>query len=105
MAAQDERDRDGSMRLIDADHLLATLNSVAEKNENDTNAKIIETISIMVTVEAVLAPIRIVGCGKCKYNYGLGNEAEYDPDDIVCTYWDSDGLTEDDFCSMGEMHE
>ena len=39
-------------------------------------------------------------CKNCKYNYGLRENKEYNPEDIVCDYWESDGLTEKDFCSQ-----
>ena len=44
----------------------------------------------------------VVRCKDCKYNYGIANNCEYAKDDIVCCYWESDGLHSDDFCSKGE---
>ena len=43
-----------------------------------------------------------VRCKECKFNYGLSSGNGFSPEDIVCSYWESDGLTEDDFCSQGE---
>ena len=40
----------------------------------------------------------IVQCKECKFAYR-------GPDDIVCTYLESDGLDADDFCSRGEYGE
>ena len=38
-------------------------------------------------------------CENCLYNYGNLNNTEFNPEDIVCEYWNSDGLTTEDFCS------
>ena len=46
--------------------------------------------------------IDIVRCKECRYNYGNEHNCEYNPEDIVCTYWESDGLDADDYCSYGE---
>ena len=65
---------------------------------------------IMMNTEAMLrmvekTPENIVRCKDCKYNYGIANHCEYAKDDIVCCYWESDGLHSDDFCSKGEREE
>ena len=39
-------------------------------------------------------------CENCYHNYGLRENGEYNPNDIVCDYWESDGLTVRDFCSQ-----
>ena len=38
-------------------------------------------------------------CENCFFNYGNEHHTEYNPEDIVCTYWESDGQTVRDFCS------
>lgn len=43
----------------------------------------------------------IIFCKDCKYAVRT-DEGEYNPDDIVCSYWMSDGLTERDYCSRAE---
>lgn len=43
----------------------------------------------------------ITECRECKYKVTT-KDGEYNPNDIVCRYWMSDGLTEDDYCSRGE---
>lgn len=53
---------------------------------------------------------QLLRCKDCKFNY---NNIEKDPlcatydkydnmTDIVCTYWESDGLTPNDYCSQGK---
>lgn len=37
-------------------------------------------------------------CGDCGHKV-KGENGEYNPGDIVCDYWESDGLTAADFCS------
>ena len=44
-----------------------------------------------------------VCCKDCKYNYGLTHGGEFNPDDIVCTFFDTDGMQYCDFCSYGEV--
>ena len=46
----------------------------------------------------------LVRCKDCKYKV-VTKEGEYNPEDIVCDYWQSDGLTENDFCSQGKEQE
>lgn len=43
----------------------------------------------------------IVHCKDCKYKVET-EDGEWNPEDIVCAYWASDGLEADDFCSKGE---
>ena len=47
----------------------------------------------------------IVRCKDCKFNYGLANSCEFNPQDIVCTYWDTDGLDSNDFCSQAKRKD
>ena len=48
--------------------------------------------------------VPVVRCRECKYcSPGLTREERSIPDaDLVCAYWDSDGLDANDFCSHGE---
>ena len=43
----------------------------------------------------------VVRCKDCKHKVTT-KDGEYNPEDIVCDYWMSDGLEETDFCSYGE---
>lgn len=52
-------------------------------------------ISITVTMTEV------VNCRECKFNYGVANNCEFNPHDIVCTYFETDGMDAKDFCSYG----
>lgn len=56
-------------------------------------------IDLQPTVEAE----PIVRCKDCKFNYGNEHNCEYNHHDLVCTYWESDGMDDDDFCSCGAM--
>ena len=44
----------------------------------------------------------IVRCKDCRYNYGNAEDREYNPNDIVCTYFETDGMDASDYCSYGE---
>jgi len=46
----------------------------------------------------------VVRCKDCKHNV-LTKDGEYNPEDIVCDYWATDGLEETDYCSYGERKE
>lgn len=39
-------------------------------------------------------------CLNCAMNWGLMHCEEFNPHDIVCEYWESDGLDKDDYCSQ-----
>ena len=43
----------------------------------------------------------VVRCKDCKYKT-VTSDGEYNPEDIVCEYFMSDGFRETDFCSYGE---
>ena len=43
----------------------------------------------------------IVQCKDCRHKVTT-TDGEYNPEDIVCDYWATDGLEETDFCSYGE---
>ena len=49
------------------------------------------------TIDAV----EVVRCKDCKHKVTT-KDGEYNPEDIVCDYWSTDGLEETDFCSYGE---
>lgn len=43
----------------------------------------------------------VVRCKDCKHKVTT-KDGEYNPEDIVCDYWATDGLEETDYCSYGE---
>ena len=53
-------------------------------------------------IRKTVEEMQIVRCEDCKYNYGLTHGGEFNPEDIVCTYFDTDGMQCYDFCSYGE---
>lgn len=46
--------------------------------------------------------VAVVRCKDCKHNYSKKHNKRYNHEDIVCDYWETDGLNDDDFCSYGE---
>ena len=48
--------------------------------------------------------VRVIRCKDCKHRCETEN-GEYNPEDIVCAYWMSDGLSETDYCSYAERLE
>ena len=65
--------------------------------EDEDFDEIINAIDAVPTIDAV----EVVRCKDCKHLV-LTEEGEHNPNDCVCDYWDTDGLTDDDFCSRGE---
>lgn len=65
----------------------------------DSDVRILKSIFGIIKEE-----LDIVHCSECKYCVKT-KEGEYNPEDIVCCYWDSDGLESEDFCSYGEKGE
>ena len=56
-------------------------------------------------VNVFLLKGELVRCGDCRYsryNYGNAEDREYNPNDIVCTYFDTDEMDASDYCSYGE---
>ena len=45
--------------------------------------------------------IHVVRCKDCRHKVTT-KDGGYNPEDIVCDYWSTDGLTEMDFCTYGE---
>ena len=58
------------MRLIDADHFLKTLNSVAEKNNSELWKKIAKTMTFMVETECIFSEVSQPKRGKWIYSDG-----------------------------------
>lgn len=52
-----------------------------------------------------LAQPEIIRCKDCKFNYGVLHECEFNPHDIVCIYFETDGMDEGDYCSFAERKE
>ena len=61
---------------------------------------IVKNVDDTMEIEGIIQ--ELIRCNDCKYNYGNKYRCDYNHEDIVCTYWMSDGLTDKDFCSKGE---
>lgn len=48
--------------------------------------------------------VEVVRCRDCKH-LELSNDGEHNPNDCVCHYWMSDGLTDNDYCLFGERRD
>ena len=49
--------------------------------------------------------VAVVRCKECKHNYGLTHGGEYCSVDILCEYWATDGMHENDYCSRGKRKD
>ena len=89
------------MRLIDADALEKEGWSLHRTYQKDKATMVYEVKAIS---EINTAQPEIIRCKDCKYR-GETEDGEYDPEDIVCEYWMSDGLSETDYCSYAERRQ
>ena len=65
---------------------------------------IFEATTDMDGIECYIKRGEVVRCKDCKHKV-VTEDGEYDPEDIVCEYWMSDGLNSNDYCSYGERKE
>lgn len=86
------------MRLIDADALIDDIDG--DLTDSIAEGKAIEKIMNAPSIDAVL----VVRCKDCKYKCET-EDGEWNPEDVVCSYWDTDGLEENDYCSYAERKE
>ena len=61
-------------------------------------------VKTMIDMQPTADVVEVVRCGQCKY-CALTDEGEYNPNDIVCCYFMTDGMEENDYCSRGERRE
>ena len=47
----------------------------------------------------------LIRCKDCRFNYGIANGKGFNADDILCTYFETDGMTANDYCSQAERKE
>lgn len=83
------------MRLIDADALPKYTGYAMSANE----------VAMAVENAPTIDAVPVVRCRECIHNYGLSFNKEFNPNDIVCDYWDTDGLSYYDFCSYGKRKD
>ena len=82
------------MKLINADEAFRVLSDYYHHGT--------ETQADALREALELVPEAVVRCKDCRYNYGNAEGREYNPNDIVCTYFDTDGMDASDYCSYGE---
>lgn len=76
------------------------------KADKDEIAKTLELNNGYITTEngtvfEKIKTIDVVMCANCKYAVRT-KDGELNPNDIVCSMWETDGLKAGDFCSRGE---
>lgn len=85
------------MKLIDADEAFRVLSEYYHHRTQTQADALREALE--------LVPEAVVRCKDCLYNYGNAEDCEYNQNDIVCTYFDTDGMNAHDYCSYGERRE
>ena len=88
--------KNDTARYIDADALLKKI-LYGNSDSIVLRGYAAELVKAMPTADVVA----VVRCKDCKHKV-LTSDGEYNPEDIVCDYFASDGFCENDFCSYGE---
>jgi len=86
------------MKLIDTDRILEALGAFADEKHGDQHF-LAAIASAREIIEGM--PEAVTRCGDCRYNYGNVTGHEYNQYDIVCSYFDTDGMEASDYCSRG----
>lgn len=87
------------MTLIDKEALLEKLSTFHPDYTFN-----ITSFRNFVNAQPAVDAVPVIRCKDCKYRCET-EDGEYNPEDIVCTYWMSDGLNENDYCSAGGRKE
>ena len=88
------------MRLIDADHFLASLWKVVEERHDEAYGKIADAMRFMIEAEATfhkIDAVPVVRCKDCKYNRG----------DNYCLNEDTffELCSDNSYCSFGKRRD
>lgn len=98
-------------RYIDADKLIerhceGCSNSIREDCKKDPNCATL----LWVVEEPTADVVGVVRCKDCRFNVSNMKTDKYDitdysGEDIVCSYFMTDGMLPDDFCSYGKLRK
>ena len=89
------------MRLIDAD---ALKKKICQRYPHFIDRLALSEVFGAIKNAPSIDAVPVIRCKECKYRCET-EDGEYNPEDIVCTYWMSDGLNENDYCSAGGRKE
>ena len=81
----------------------AALSAIDTWDKQDVYPPCLYEMIINDVPSADVAPV--VRCKDCKHNYSKKHNKRYNHEDIVCDYWETDGMNDDDFCSYGARME
>lgn len=85
-------------RLIDVENVSVTWDHAdITKYGNDFEGGVLCTLDALCEREE-----SVVRCKRCRFLV-LDENGEHNPEDCVCAYWETDGLTDEDYCSRGEI--
>ena len=91
-------------RYIDADALLENLKKQYGEELGWQVTVNMTDVGMMIEDAPTADVAEVVRCKDCKFKT-VTSDGEYNPEDIVCEYFMSDGFRETDFCSYGERME
>ena len=102
-------------RYIDAEEALRMMRNSQQDNPCESQYKGIwhtahESCISCVDAVPTAGVVEVVRCKDCKFNVENMKKdpldiTDYSGDDIVCSYFMTDGMQPDDFCSRGERRE
>ena len=87
-------------RYIDADELKSTLKNLPQWGGEVLLLSVLNTVDRQFTADVV----EVVRCKDCEHCV-LTEDGKYNPEDIVCDYFMTDGMDANDFCSHGKRKE
>lgn len=94
-------------RLIDINALIEWIDIGHLRNPLETCYSERDVVD-MLESRPIVDAVEVVRCKDCKHNYSLTHATEECPfveayDDFVCSYWATDGVNANGYCSKGEM--
>lgn len=91
----------GISDLINRQHLFEYLCETTPESDWLVNQYNADWIYSWIESQPTIDAVEVVRCKDCKHCV-LTVDGEYNPQDIVCEWWQTDGLKATAFCSYGE---
>ena len=88
-------------RYIDADALYGETEKKIKASHEYRMAVVDDDFLDLINDAYTEDVVEVVRCKDCKH-CTLTEDGEYNPEDIVCGFFMTDGMQADDFCSYGE---
>lgn len=87
--------------LIDRQAAIDAMEDIAQKCDIYLHCQPVENARYKLESLPAIDAEPVVRCRDCKFKV-VTDDGEWYEQDVVCSYWATDGLTADDYCSYGE---